>query len=102
MTLPPTNHITLTPHPSCNCVSLSVALPFGGFGRSAKLPAPAPKDTPFSHGLSPEPPASETITLRPTFNRTALGWISDGAPLVLPEIPLDPIDPNFIPESEDL
>ncbi|XP_012687919.1 myozenin-2a isoform X2 [Clupea harengus] len=79
-----------------------VALPFGGFGRSAKLPAPAPKDTPFSHGLSPEPPASETITLRPTFNRTALGWISDGAPLVLPEIPLDPIDPNFIPESEDL
>ncbi|XP_048092648.1 myozenin-2a [Alosa alosa] len=88
-----------------------VAIPFGGFDRAAKLPVPVPKSGVSSGGMSPVPPVvpavpAETITLRPTFNRTALGWISDGEPLVLPRVSLDIEDaaapPFDIPESDDL
>ncbi|XP_076145669.1 myozenin-2a [Alosa pseudoharengus] len=85
-----------------------VAVPFGGFDRGAKLPVPAPKSGVSSGGVSPVPPVvpAETITLRPTFNRAALGWISAGEPLVLPRVALDVEDaaapPLHIPESDDL
>ncbi|XP_062372382.1 myozenin-2-like [Sardina pilchardus] len=103
-------HLIPDPEPKPEAPSFKsfnrVARPFGGFGRAAKLPAP--ESAPSSGGVSPLPPVlpAETITLRPTFNRTALGWISDGEPLVLPLVALDAPDaaPPLldIPESDDL
>lgn len=87
---------------------LSVAVPFGGFDRAAKLPVTAPKEMPSSGGVSPVPAVmssvvpTETITLRPTFNRTALGWVADGDPVVLPKVVMDTVGPLIIPESDDL
>ncbi|XP_062333628.1 myozenin-2b isoform X1 [Osmerus eperlanus] len=74
-----------------------VATPFGGFdkaprGITFKLPEldlNAPK----------YPELQDPGIKRPTFNRTALGWISDGSPIILPIVPLEPM---IIPESDDL
>ncbi|KAM3590635.1 uncharacterized protein V6R79_013325 [Siganus canaliculatus] len=74
-----------------------VATPFGGFSGA---PRPAPlKILP----LEPLPDYPElqqnTAPNRPSFNRSALGWVSSGGPLSFPTIPLEP---GFIPESDDL
>lgn len=78
-------------------VSHRVATPYGGFdkaprGISFKVPA-----------LDLNPPAypelHEPGIKRPSFNRMAQGWISDGTPLMIPTVPLDPPE---IPESDDL
>ncbi|XP_046900461.1 myozenin-2b isoform X2 [Hypomesus transpacificus] len=74
-----------------------VATPFGGFdkaprGITFKLPEldlNAPK----------YPELQDPGIKRPTFNRTALGWISDGSPIIHPTVPLEPM---IIPESDDL
>lgn len=71
-----------------------VATPFGGFG---KTPRPAPiKALPVEP--LPEFPdlKGETAVNRPSFNRSALGWVSTGPP------PTVSLEPMFIPESEDL
>uniref|UniRef100_A0A667YFF1 Myozenin 2a n=1 Tax=Myripristis murdjan TaxID=586833 RepID=A0A667YFF1_9TELE len=74
-----------------------VATPFGGFG---KTPSPAPIKSPQVEPLPDYPELrGETAALRPSFNRTALGWVSVGTPVLLPTISLEPM---FIPESDDL
>ncbi|KAM4603355.1 myozenin-2b [Polymixia lowei] len=74
-----------------------VATPFGGFdkgprGITFKLP---------EVDLNPPryPDLQEPGVKRPTFNRTAQGWIGDGSPLILPTVPLEPM---IVPESDDL
>lgn len=97
-----------TPEPKAETPSFKsfnrVAVPFGGFDRAAKLPVAAPKEMPASGSVSPMPPVvpAETVTLRPTFNRTALGWVADGVPVVLPKVVMDTVGPLIIPESDDL
>lgn len=79
-----------------------VATPFGGFNKS---PGPAlfkPPEVNSSANVSlPEYPELqvETAMNRPTFNRSALGWVSLGIPLLPPTASLDPM---LIPESDDL
>ncbi|KAM6949615.1 myozenin-2a [Aplochiton taeniatus] len=79
-----------------------VATPFGGFNKS---PRPAPFKLPEMNS-SPDLPLPEypelqvdTAMNRPTFNRSALGWVSVGIPALLPTASLDPM---LIPESDDL
>ncbi|XP_072241144.1 myozenin-2b [Leuresthes tenuis] len=74
-----------------------VATPFGGFDKTTrgitfKLP---------EVDLNPPryPELNEPAIRRPTFNRTAQGWISEGTHLILPTITLEPIN---VPESDDL
>uniref|UniRef100_A0A669DQ09 Myozenin 2b n=1 Tax=Oreochromis niloticus TaxID=8128 RepID=A0A669DQ09_ORENI len=74
-----------------------VATPFGGFekvsrGITFKLP---------EVDLNPPryPELQDAGLKRPTFNRTAQGWISEGTHLILPTITLEPIS---VPESDDL
>ncbi|XP_053196688.1 myozenin-2b [Scomber japonicus] len=74
-----------------------VATPYGGFektprGITFKLP---PVD------LNPPgyPELQDQGIKRPTFNRTAQGWISEGTHLILPTVTLEPIP---VPESDDL
>ncbi|KAG9259991.1 myozenin-2 isoform X1 [Astyanax mexicanus] len=74
-----------------------VATPFGGFEK-------APRGITFKLpevDLNPQryPELQDPAAKRPTFNRTAQGWISDGLPLILPTIPVEPPE---IPESDDL
>ncbi|KAI4882948.1 hypothetical protein NFI96_015879 [Prochilodus magdalenae] len=74
-----------------------VATPFGGFEK-------APRGITFKIpeiDLNPPryPELQDPAVKRPTFNRTAQGWISDGVPLILPTVPLEPPE---IPESDDL
>ncbi|XP_056136581.1 myozenin-2b isoform X2 [Lampris incognitus] len=74
-----------------------VATPFGGFDK-------APRGITFKLpevDLNPlrYPELQEPGTKRPTFNRTAQGWMSDGRPLSLPIIVLEPM---MVPESDDL
>ncbi|XP_029018158.1 myozenin-2b [Betta splendens] len=74
-----------------------VATPYGGFDK-------APRGITFKlpeMNLSPPtyPELQDPGIKRPTFNRTAQGWISEGTHLILPTITLEPIK---IPESEDL
>ncbi|KAK7166340.1 hypothetical protein R3I93_006192 [Phoxinus phoxinus] len=74
-----------------------VATPFGGFektprGITFKLP-----DVDLNVPRYPE--LQDPAAKRPTFNRTAQGWISEGMPLILPTVSLEPFE---IPESEDL
>ncbi|XP_046905002.1 myozenin-2-like [Hypomesus transpacificus] len=82
-----------------------VATPFGGFNKTPK-PAPvrAPEEESSPAEAFPEyaellGDAGGSAHLRPTFNRTALGWAGTGAPLLFPTAALDPM---FIPESDDL
>ncbi|XP_042560489.1 myozenin-2b isoform X2 [Clupea harengus] len=74
-----------------------VATPYGGFdktprGISFKVPA-----------MDLNPPAYPELqdpgAKRPSFNRMAQGWISDGTTLMMPGVPMDPPE---IPESDDL
>ncbi|KAJ4944031.1 hypothetical protein JOQ06_012578 [Pogonophryne albipinna] len=74
-----------------------VATPFGGFDK-------APRGITFKLpeiDLNPlkYPELQEPGMKRPTFNRTACGWISEGTHLILPTITLEPIP---VPESDDL
>ncbi|XP_071753142.2 myozenin-2b isoform X1 [Centroberyx gerrardi] len=74
-----------------------VATPFGGFDK-------APRGITFKLpevDLNPPkyPELQEPGMKRPTFNRTAQGWISDGSPVILPTVPLEPV---IVPESDDL
>ncbi|XP_050964858.1 myozenin-2b isoform X2 [Labeo rohita] len=74
-----------------------VATPFGGFekaprGITFKLP-----EVDLNAPRYPE--LQDSTAKRPTFNRIAQGWISDGTPLILPTVSLEPFE---IPESDDL
>ncbi|KAM9857240.1 myozenin-2b isoform 2-T3 [Aulostomus maculatus] len=74
-----------------------VATPYGGFDK-------APRGITFKLpevDLNPPryPELQEPGIKRPTFNRTAQGWISEGTHLILPTITLEAIP---VPESEDL
>ena len=81
----------------CVDFNFRVATPFGGFDKTTrgitfKLP---------EVDLNPPryPELNEPAIRRPTFNRTAQGWISEGTHLILPTITLEPIN---VPESDDL
>uniref|UniRef100_A0A673GGL9 Myozenin-2-like n=1 Tax=Sinocyclocheilus rhinocerous TaxID=307959 RepID=A0A673GGL9_9TELE len=81
-----------------------VAIPFGGFGKAPKAPVKSFDVNPSLPIPSPMPAAPAPVK-RPTFNRTASGWVADSAPLMLPSIPLEPISSmssTFIPESDEL
>ncbi|XP_018551182.1 myozenin-2b isoform X2 [Lates calcarifer] len=74
-----------------------VATPYGGFEK-------APRGITFKLpevDLNPPryPELQEQGMKRPTFNRTAQGWISEGTHLILPSVTLEPIK---VPESDDL
>ncbi|XP_040042575.2 myozenin-2b [Gasterosteus aculeatus] len=74
-----------------------VATPFGGFdkaprGITFKLPE-LDLNPPRYHELQ------EPGVKRPTFNRMAQGWISEGAPLIMPTVTVEAVN---IPESDDL
>uniref|UniRef100_A0A3Q0SZ19 Myozenin 2b n=1 Tax=Amphilophus citrinellus TaxID=61819 RepID=A0A3Q0SZ19_AMPCI len=74
-----------------------VATPYGGFDK-------APRGITFKLpevDLNPPkyPELQDTGMKRPTFNRTAQGWISEGTHLIVPTITLEPIP---VPESDDL
>ncbi|KAM9313885.1 myozenin-2b [Pholidichthys leucotaenia] len=73
-----------------------VATPYGGFDK-------APRGITFKLpelDLNPPryPELQEAGMKRPTFNRTAQGWISEGHHLILPTITIEPV----VPESDDL
>ncbi|KAM6909374.1 myozenin-2a [Xenentodon cancila] len=74
-----------------------VATPFGGF---SKAPTPAPIKA-FQAESLPELPAlqGESAVNRPSFNRSALGWVSSGGLAAFPTVPPEPL---LVPESEDL
>ncbi|XP_039997045.1 myozenin-2-like [Xiphias gladius] len=74
-----------------------VATPFGGFSND---PRHAPIKPVQVEPLPdyPELQADTTVN-RPSFNRSALGWVSVGGPAPLPTVSLEPL---LIPESEDL
>ncbi|XP_037615605.1 myozenin-2-like [Sebastes umbrosus] len=74
-----------------------VATPFGGFSQA---PRPAPI-MPFQVEPLPDYPELQEDAAgdRPSFNRSALGWVSTGDPVPLPAVTLEPV---LIPESEDL
>ncbi|KAJ0033778.1 hypothetical protein NQD34_000885 [Periophthalmus magnuspinnatus] len=74
-----------------------VATPFGGFEK-------APRGITFKLpelDLNPPkyPELQDPGLRRPTFNRTAQGWISEGTHLIVPTITLEP---PTVPESDDL
>ncbi|XP_016120002.1 myozenin-2-like [Sinocyclocheilus grahami] len=74
-----------------------VATPYGGFdktprGITFKLP-----EVDLNAPRYPE--LQDPAAKRPIFNRTAQGWISNGTPLILPSVSLEPFE---IPESDDL
>ncbi|XP_038569254.1 myozenin-2b isoform X1 [Micropterus salmoides] len=74
-----------------------VATPFGGFDKSPRgitFKLPEVDLNPPSYSELQEPGMK-----RPTFNRTAQGWISEGTHLILPTVTLEPIK---VPESDDL
>ncbi|XP_056587744.1 myozenin-2b [Triplophysa dalaica] len=74
-----------------------VATPFGGFD---KAPRGITFKLPEVNLNAPRYPELQDHTAkRPTFNRTAQGWISEGLPVILPTVSLEPFE---IPESEDL
>lgn len=81
-----------------------VAIPFGGFGKAPTVPVKSFDVSPSLPIPSPRPAAPAPVK-RPTFNRTASGWVADSAPLMLPSISLEPISSmssTFIPESDEL
>ncbi|KAM9424473.1 myozenin-2a [Pholidichthys leucotaenia] len=74
-----------------------VATPFGGF---TKEPRPAPiKALPMDPLLCLPELQGDAPVNRPSFNRSAHGWVSTGDPITLPAVSLEPM---LIPESEDL
>lgn len=74
-----------------------MATPFGGF---SKAPRPAPIK-PLQLEPVPDYPElqGDTAINRPSFNRSATGWVSVGGPVPLHTVSLEPV---LIPESEDL
>lgn len=84
--------ITLKPPHCCR-----VATPFGGFDR-------APKTITFKlPELDLNPPSFPELQApgmkRPSFNRTAQGWITEGTHMIIPTITLESMK---VPESDDL
>ncbi|XP_070710942.1 myozenin-2-like [Pempheris klunzingeri] len=74
-----------------------VATPFGGFSKAAR---PAPIKALEVEPLPDYPELQvETSPNRPSFNRSALGWVPTGDPVPLTAVSLEPV---LIPESEDL
>ncbi|XP_054457067.1 myozenin-2a [Anoplopoma fimbria] len=74
-----------------------VATPFGGFG---KEPRPAPIKALQVEPLPNYPELQGDAEVdRPSFNRSALGWVSTGGPIPLQTVSFEP---GLIPESEDL
>ncbi|XP_037530827.1 myozenin-2b [Nematolebias whitei] len=74
-----------------------VATPYGGFDKAPKgitFKLPEVDLNPPQYQELREPGAK-----RPTFNRTAQGWLSEGAHLIIPTIILEPVS---VPESDDL
>lgn len=74
-----------------------VATPYGGFEKSSrgitfKLPE-------VDLNLLQYQGLSDPRAKRPTFNRTAQGWISEGTHLIIPTITLESFS---VPESDDL
>uniref|UniRef100_A0A3P9NC69 Myozenin 2b n=1 Tax=Poecilia reticulata TaxID=8081 RepID=A0A3P9NC69_POERE len=74
-----------------------VATPYGGFEK-------APRGITFKlPEVDLSPPQYQELSdpqaKRPTFNRTAQGWISEGIHLILPTITLESFS---VPESDDL
>ncbi|XP_060887436.1 myozenin-2-like [Labrus mixtus] len=74
-----------------------VATPFGGFNKG---PKPA-SIKPLKLEPLPDQPElqADTDVNRPSFNRSALGWVSAGDPVSLPTVSVEPV---LIPESDDL
>nr|XP_057924648.1 myozenin-2-like isoform X2 [Doryrhamphus excisus]XP_057924649.1 myozenin-2-like isoform X2 [Doryrhamphus excisus]XP_057924650.1 myozenin-2-like isoform X2 [Doryrhamphus excisus] len=72
-----------------------VATPFGGF---SKAPHPAPIKRPNVEPTLPEYPElkDDSAPCRPSFNRSALGWVSTDAPITLSTTVCQ------LPESDDL
>ncbi|KAG9346885.1 hypothetical protein JZ751_005812 [Albula glossodonta] len=89
------------PTPDPKPEGLEVATPFGGFEKASRLTIfKAPEvDLNATDATAKAPEFQDTVTKRPTFNRTALGWVTEGAPLILPIVDLAPL---MVPESEDL
>lgn len=78
-------------------VNYRVATPYGGFDKAPRaitFKLPEVNLNPSSY-----PELQDPGTKRPTFNRTAQGWISEGTHMILPTITLEPIT---VPESDDL
>ncbi|XP_068444450.1 myozenin-2-like [Clinocottus analis] len=74
-----------------------VATPFGGFGKSSR---PAPAKSVLVEPLPDYPELQGDAAVdRPSFNRSALGWVSTGDPIPLSAVSLEPV---LIPESDDL
>ncbi|KAJ8382883.1 hypothetical protein SKAU_G00036610 [Synaphobranchus kaupii] len=76
-----------------------VATPFGGFDNSSLLSIFKTLELDLVPTDTPTPEPQETMVKRPTFNRTASGWVTESAPLILPIVDLDGM---VIPESDDL
>lgn len=74
-----------------------VATPFGGFGKAPATPFKTIQLEPLPD--YPELQAEKAAVNRPSFNRSALGWVSTGDPVPLPSASLEPV---LIPESDDL
>uniref|UniRef100_A0AAY5ERR6 Myozenin 2a n=1 Tax=Electrophorus electricus TaxID=8005 RepID=A0AAY5ERR6_ELEEL len=84
-----------------------VATPFGGFGKVPKVSVKSVKEdiVPSNPSLSPLALPAVPIPIRPSFNRTALGWASESVSLVHPAVTLEPMlsmVSKFIPESDEL
>ncbi|XP_046706624.1 myozenin-2-like isoform X3 [Silurus meridionalis] len=84
-----------------------MATPFGGFGNAPKAPVKSVEVNilPSASSLPPPEVAADLPLLRPSFNRTALGWVTDNAPLIHASASLEPKSSKlamFIPESDEL
>ncbi|XP_076829289.1 myozenin-2a [Brachyhypopomus gauderio] len=84
-----------------------VATPFGGFDKAPRVSVKSVEEDLVPSGPSLPPPALpvDHVPTRPSFNRTALGWVSERVPLVPPTVNLEPISSmvsTFIPESDEL
>ncbi|KAI4900160.1 hypothetical protein NFI96_023887 [Prochilodus magdalenae] len=84
-----------------------VATPFGGFGKAPKVPVkPLEVDVvPGIPNLPPPAPPADQVSTRPSFNRTALGWVAESTPAVLSTISLESmssVPAVFMPESDEL
>lgn len=81
----------------CHSVTSRVATPFGGFGKATR---PAPIKLPQVEPLPDYPELQGDVAVdRPSFNRSALGWVSTGDPVPIHDMSLEPV---LIPESDDL
>uniref|UniRef100_A0A8C7JEK2 Myozenin 2b n=1 Tax=Oncorhynchus kisutch TaxID=8019 RepID=A0A8C7JEK2_ONCKI len=76
-----------------------VATPFGGFDKAPQSSGITFKLPEIDLNLPNYSDLQDPGVKRPTFNRVAQGWITDGIPLILPTVPLEPMP---IPESDDL